>query len=82
MGQRKIGMSIRIKIEDRASLQAHANRERRTLSNLSEILLTWALEKLKRAGSTGKLIGHRLPIPRNANGNYRRLSIEELHERK
>lgn len=80
MGQRKIGMSIRMKIEDRASLQAHANRERRTLGNLSEILLTWALEKLAKAGSTEKLIGRRLPIPRTANGNYRRVPIEGQRE--
>ena len=77
MDQRKIGMSIRMKIEDRTSLQAHANRERRTLSNLSEILLTWALEALERAGSVEKLIGRRVPIPRTANGNYRRLPIRE-----
>ena len=82
MGQRKIGMSFRLKIEDRASLQAHANRERRTLSNLSEILLTWALEGLERAGSTEKLIGLRHPIPRRASGNYRRLPFREQNERR
>ena len=80
MGQRKINVSIRIMVEDRASLQAYANRERRTLGNLSEILLTWALEKLKRAGGTQKLIGRRLPIPRRANGNYRRVPIEGQRE--
>ncbi len=37
MGQRKIGMSVRIEIEDRASLQAHANRERRTFRKHREI---------------------------------------------
>ena len=82
LGQRKINVSVRMMVEDRASLQAYANRERRTLGNLSEILLTWALEKLKRAGGTEKLIARRLPIPRNANGNYRRLSIEEQRQRK
>lgn len=80
MGQQKIGMSVRMKAEDRASLQAFANRERRTLGNISEILLTWALEKLKRAGGTEKLIRRRLPIPRRANGNYRRVSIEGQRE--
>jgi hypothetical protein len=82
MGLLKTNMSIRIKTEDRANLQAHANRERRTLCNLSEILLTWALEKLERAGSTEKLMGRRASIPRTANGNYRRLSIEEQKERR
>ena len=80
MGQQKIGLCVRMKAEDRASLQTYANRERRTLGNLSEILLTWALEKLERAGGTEKLIGRRLPIPRRANGNYRRVLIEGQRE--
>jgi hypothetical protein len=82
MGQRKSSVTVRMKIEVRASLQIHANSERRTLCNLSEILLTWALEKLESAGSTERLMGRRIAIPRNANGNYRRLSIEELKERR
>jgi hypothetical protein len=81
MSQLKTSVSIRIQTEDRASLQVHADRERRTLCNLSEILLTWALEKLEKAGSTEKLIGRRFSIPRTANGNYRRLSIETQRER-
>lgn len=82
MGQRKTIVSVRVRIEDRASLQAHANRERRTLGNLSEILLTWALEKLEEVGSTRRLMGRKIPIPRRANGHYRRLSVEEQRERK
>lgn len=77
MGQRKTNVTLRVKIEVWTSLQTHANSERRTLCNLSEILLTWALEKLERAGSTERLMGRRIAIPRDANGNYRRLSIEE-----
>ena len=82
MGQRKTSVTIRVKIEVRASLQTHANGERRTLCNLSEILLTWALERLERAGSTERLMGRRIVIPRDANGNYRRLSIEEQKRRR
>ena len=82
MGQRKTNVSVRMRIGDRARLQAHANRERRTLGNLSEILLTWALEQLEEAGSTRKLMGRSTPIPRRANGRYRRLSVEEQRERR
>lgn len=82
MGRLKTNVSFRMRIEDRASLQVQADREHRTLSNLCENLLTWALEKLDRAGSSEKLMGHRIPVPRNANGNYRRLSIEEQRARK
>jgi hypothetical protein len=82
MGQRKSSVTVRVKIEDRMSLQSHANNERRTLGNLSEILLTWALEKLERAGSTERLVGRRIAIPRDPNGNYRRLSIEEQEQRR
>jgi hypothetical protein len=82
MGQWKTSVTIRVKIEARTSLQSHANSERRTLCNLSEILLTWALEQLERAGSTERLMGRRIAVPRAANGNYRRLSIEELKERR
>jgi hypothetical protein len=82
MSRSKTQVSFRMRIEDRASLQAHADRERRTLGNLCENLLTWALRKLEKAGSSEKLLGRRVPIPRNANGNYRRLSIEDQMTRK
>ena len=82
MGGSKTNVSFRMKLEDRASLQAHANRERRTLGNPCENLLTWALRKLEKAGSSEKLLGRRIPVTRNANGNYRRLSIEEQMARK
>jgi hypothetical protein len=60
MSRSKTQVSIRMRIEDRASLQAHADRERRTLGNLCENLLTWALRKLEKAGSSVKFLGSTL----------------------
>lgn len=64
MGVWKTSVSLRIKVEERAALQAHADREQRTLSNLSEVLLTWALGRLDKVGSTEKLLGRKVSIPR------------------
>ncbi len=64
MGVWKTSVTVRIKVEERAALQAHADREQRTLSNLAELLLAWALEGLDRVGSTEKLLGRKVSIPR------------------
>jgi hypothetical protein len=79
MSRSKTQVSIRMRIEDRASLQAHADRERRTLGNFCENLLTWALRKLEKAGSSEKLLERKisdskkrkrwLPPPLNRRAN-------------
>jgi hypothetical protein len=58
-------------------MEEFAARERRTLGNLGEILVSWAVEQLREAGSTEKLFSRKIPVPRKPDGNYRRLSAEE-----
>jgi hypothetical protein len=60
----KEGVNVRIRVEDRATLQAYADREGRTLGNVCEVLLTWALGKLEKAGSVHKLLQREVPISR------------------
>ncbi|HKW61670.1 MAG TPA: hypothetical protein VJN89_03925 [Candidatus Acidoferrum sp.] len=72
---RKIKTSIiRIRQEVRRELEEFAAEERRTLGNLSEILLEWGFEQLKAAGSTAQLFHRAVPAPRSPSGNYRRES--------
>jgi len=51
-------------METRLALEEYAKHERRTLGNLGEVLLEWALERLKVEGSTEKLLNRPVPIPR------------------
>ena len=74
MGIWKAQLSLRVPQETRRELEEFAAKERRTLGNLGEILLEWAFEQLKAAGSTERLFHHEVPIPRNPRGNYRRAS--------
>jgi hypothetical protein len=68
----KAQISLRIRQEVRRELEEFAAKERRTLGNLGEILVEWAFEQLKFAGSTERLLHREVPIPRNPSGNYRR----------
>ncbi len=72
MGEWKAQLSLRVRQELRRELEEFAAKERRTLSNLGEILLEWAFDQLKSAGSTEQLFHSKKPIPRNPRGNYRR----------
>ena len=72
MGEWKAPISLRVRQDLRREMEEFANRERRTLGNLGEILLAWAFEQVKSAGSTGRLFHREVPIPRNPDGNYRR----------
>ena len=56
MGVWKIQISLRIPLELREGMQQFADGEKRKLGNLGEVLLTWAFEQLKMAGSVSKLI--------------------------
>lgn len=71
MGIWKAQISLRVRQELRHELEEFAAKERRTLSNLGEILVEWAFEQLKAAGSTERLFHYKAPIPRNPGGNYR-----------
>jgi hypothetical protein len=82
MGEWKVNLNLRINVQRRTQLEEIAARERRTLGNLGCLLVEWATEQLVAAGSTTKLLRRKAPIPRNPDGNYRRLSVEEQRTRK
>lgn len=75
MGEWKAQLSLRIKQQLRLEIEEFAARERRTLGNIGEILVTWAFEQLKEAGSTEKLLNKKMPVPRNPDGNYKRTFV-------
>src|SRR5437667_12390381 len=56
MGEWKAQLSLRIRQDLRRDLEAWAERERRKLGNLTEILLEWAFEQLQAAGSSDLLL--------------------------
>jgi len=82
MGEWKVQLSLRVKQSLRLEMEEIAARERRTLGNLGEILVEWAVEQLRKAGSATKLFNESKPVPRNPDGNYKRLSPEEQRLRK
>lgn len=61
MGEWKAPLSLRIRQELRRELEEAAANERRTLANLGELLLEWAYEQLKLAGSIERLYNVQLP---------------------
>jgi hypothetical protein len=63
MGQWKAQISIRIRQDLRSELEAFAERERRKLGNIGEVLLEWAFEQLKIVGSTERLLRYRVRSP-------------------
>ncbi len=75
MGEWKVQVSIRVPVQLHAELEALAKREHRTLGNLGMILLAWASDQLKAAGSTVDLLNRKEPVPRNPEGNYKRKSV-------
>jgi hypothetical protein len=50
----------------------YAKRESRTLGNVGETLIEWALFQLRKVGSTEKLLWSPVPVPRNPDGSYGR----------
>jgi hypothetical protein len=60
MGEWKAQVSIRVRQALRVELEQFAARERRKLGNISEVLLEWAFEQLKLAGSTERLLKFRI----------------------
>ena len=69
MGEWKVQVSVRVSQGKRAELEEYAAREKRTLANFGAVLLEWAFEQLKAAGSTERLLKYkvrpRTPRPTN-----------------
>jgi hypothetical protein len=56
MGICKANVAMRIAPDLRTELVEWAAREQRSLGNLGAVLLTWAFEQLKAAGTTERLL--------------------------
>ncbi len=63
MGEWKAQISLRVRQALRADLEQFAARERRKLGNLTELVLEWAFEQLKVAGSTDRLLKYKIRPP-------------------
>jgi len=63
MGEWKAQISLRVRQALRADLEQFAARERRKLGNLTEVILEWAFEQLKTAGSTDRLLKYKIRPP-------------------
>ena len=74
MGEWKAQISLRVRQALRAELEEFAARERRKLGNITELILEWAFEQLKTAGSTERLLKYKIRLP--DTGSRRR----ELHK--
>jgi hypothetical protein len=63
MGEWKAPLSLRVRQALRAELEEFAAKERRTLGNIGELILEWAFEQLKAAGSTERLLKYKIRLP-------------------
>jgi len=63
MGEWRVQVSVRVTQGKRAELEQYAAREKRTLANFGAVLLEWAFEQLKAAGSTEKLLKYKVRPP-------------------
>jgi hypothetical protein len=63
MGDWKAPLSLRVRRALREELEAFAARERRPLGNLGELIIEWAFEQLKVAGSTERLLKCKIHLP-------------------
>jgi hypothetical protein len=63
MGEWKIQVSVRVSQALRAELEKYAAAEKRTLGNFGAVILEWAFEQLKSAGSTERLLKYKIRSP-------------------
>ena len=68
MGEWKAQISLRVRQALRAELEEFAARERRKLSNITELILEWAFEQLKAAGSTERLLKYKIRPSSSSSG--------------
>ncbi len=62
MGEWKAPLSLRVHQALRTDIEALAAREKRSLSNLGELILEWGIQQLKAAGSTDQLLKSKIPL--------------------
>ncbi len=56
MGEWKAQISLRVRQDLRREMEEFADKERRTLGNVGEVLLEWAWAQLRAAGSIDRLL--------------------------
>ena len=65
MGEWKAQISFRVAQDFRREFEAFAAKERRNTSNMGFVLLEWAFEQLKVAGSVDRLLKVHLGKPKD-----------------
>ena len=65
MGEWKTQVSFRVGQDFRREFEAFAAKERRSTSNMGDVLLEWAFEQLKVAGSIDRLLKVQLGKPKD-----------------
>jgi hypothetical protein len=60
MGEWKAQISVRVRQDLRREIENFAAKEHRKLGNLGEVILEWAFEQLKKAGSVDRLLKYRI----------------------
>jgi hypothetical protein len=68
MGEWKAQISLRVRQALRAELEEFAARERRKLGNITDLILEWAFEQLKTAGSTERLLKYKIRPSGSSSG--------------
>jgi len=68
MGEWKAQISLRVRQALRTELEEFAARERRKLGNITELILEWAFEQLKTAGSTERLLKYKIRPSGSSSG--------------
>src|SRR5260370_37252509 len=63
MGEWKAQISLRVRQALRTELEEFAAREKRKLGNVGEVILEWAFEQLKAAGSIDRLLKYKIRLP-------------------
>ena len=62
MGEWKASVSLRIRPALRMEMEQFAASEQRSLGNVGALLLEWGFEQLKAAGSTDRLLKHKISL--------------------
>jgi len=68
VGEWKIQVSVRVSQALREELEKYAAAEKRTLGNFSAVILEWAFEQFKVAGSTERLLKTSFSGPKAQSG--------------
>lgn len=63
MGEWKAPLSLRVRQALRTDIEAVAAREKRSMSNIGELILEWGIQQFKAAGSMERLLSSKIQPP-------------------